>query len=577
MKVYDARTKMIHRMLRLDEDKEEEDEHGSHGNTRLPYGLCKKYHIDLPNDATPRQAWQALKDKKGISAKEEYAQLKSKDKAIDVNEIKMSKDPANQYFVYCPYRIIGLNHERFESKEEESENFSDMVNHSYIDDNREEFCNKIRNKFKQIPNGMIAYLKVGWPHATYLKVGNDRFERIEDASYDGHGHYKSRHEFDGKRFYSASELSECLYDTIQNSCNKEPYVKKRFEECSWPAIGIRGIIDNSSSDYSITMYKSPFFISTTSDDDEEIVEAHQCIAWFEEWWRKKEEEDKRRAEEAEQKRKKETEARKKKVISRKESRKPGLLKSNFDNKPITAKEISDMCHKEFGCFLKLDNALDNGTINTLDDYKAVYDAIDTVFSVFGDIPVYFTSAKVLYYEGGEIDADAEWSKKWGKSIITLRGWSDTKSETGQVRKANEQRLDEYERAKQRVRSGHFTEQDKETAKYKRSVVGATSINPTMTTVMHELGHAVYDKYLNRLGSSIKEVFQEAIDSGDIGKYISHYSTTDQFEFFAEAFTAYLIGDPLPQYIIDMVELPIKLRDGEVKRKDLVWGCSTAKK
>lgn len=30
-------------------------------NNRLPFGLCKKYHISLPNDATPKDAWEALK------------------------------------------------------------------------------------------------------------------------------------------------------------------------------------------------------------------------------------------------------------------------------------------------------------------------------------------------------------------------------------------------------------------------------------------------------------------------------------------------------------------------------------
>ena len=31
-------------------------------NNRLPYGLCKKYGIELPQGATPREAWAALHD-----------------------------------------------------------------------------------------------------------------------------------------------------------------------------------------------------------------------------------------------------------------------------------------------------------------------------------------------------------------------------------------------------------------------------------------------------------------------------------------------------------------------------------
>ena len=36
----------------------------------LAFGLCKKYHISLPDNATPRDAWEALK-KIGIEYFEE--------------------------------------------------------------------------------------------------------------------------------------------------------------------------------------------------------------------------------------------------------------------------------------------------------------------------------------------------------------------------------------------------------------------------------------------------------------------------------------------------------------------------
>ena len=34
-------------------------------NNRIPFGLCRKYHIELPEGATPKDAWEALK-KNGI-------------------------------------------------------------------------------------------------------------------------------------------------------------------------------------------------------------------------------------------------------------------------------------------------------------------------------------------------------------------------------------------------------------------------------------------------------------------------------------------------------------------------------
>lgn len=40
---------------------EETEEPENHGNTGLPFGLCKKHGIALPDNATPRDAWEALK------------------------------------------------------------------------------------------------------------------------------------------------------------------------------------------------------------------------------------------------------------------------------------------------------------------------------------------------------------------------------------------------------------------------------------------------------------------------------------------------------------------------------------
>lgn len=40
---------------------EEIEEGKTHGNTGLPFGLCAKYGIVLPRNATPREAWNALK------------------------------------------------------------------------------------------------------------------------------------------------------------------------------------------------------------------------------------------------------------------------------------------------------------------------------------------------------------------------------------------------------------------------------------------------------------------------------------------------------------------------------------
>lgn len=61
-------------------DQEEEESHESGGNTGLPFGLCKKYGISLPERATPRDAWAALKDKTGMSPKDFYEKLQDDEK-----------------------------------------------------------------------------------------------------------------------------------------------------------------------------------------------------------------------------------------------------------------------------------------------------------------------------------------------------------------------------------------------------------------------------------------------------------------------------------------------------------------
>lgn len=49
------------------------------GNTGLPFGLCKKYGIALPPKATPRDAWNALKHKTGLTPEQVYRDLKKKE------------------------------------------------------------------------------------------------------------------------------------------------------------------------------------------------------------------------------------------------------------------------------------------------------------------------------------------------------------------------------------------------------------------------------------------------------------------------------------------------------------------
>lgn len=63
-------------------------------DTRLPFGLCKEYGIELPPTAEPKDAWAAIKEKTGKSPEHFYAARASeeqKTRAIKVRGPKQTK------------------------------------------------------------------------------------------------------------------------------------------------------------------------------------------------------------------------------------------------------------------------------------------------------------------------------------------------------------------------------------------------------------------------------------------------------------------------------------------------------
>lgn len=75
------------------------------GNTGLPFGLCAKYGIKLPDGATPRDAWEALKEKTGKSPDDFYKELdggKGNGKEIHTEDKKPVESPkktkSNDFF-----------------------------------------------------------------------------------------------------------------------------------------------------------------------------------------------------------------------------------------------------------------------------------------------------------------------------------------------------------------------------------------------------------------------------------------------------------------------------------------------
>lgn len=60
----------MQRYIPVTEQEAEEQKKG--GNIGLPFGLCEKYGISLPQGATPRDAWDALEREKGIKPEDIY-------------------------------------------------------------------------------------------------------------------------------------------------------------------------------------------------------------------------------------------------------------------------------------------------------------------------------------------------------------------------------------------------------------------------------------------------------------------------------------------------------------------------
>lgn len=66
------------------------------GNIGLPFGLCEKYGIILPENATPTQAWDALKEKTGLSPDSFYKKLNKEEPEKQNNQAQNKMTPAEK-------------------------------------------------------------------------------------------------------------------------------------------------------------------------------------------------------------------------------------------------------------------------------------------------------------------------------------------------------------------------------------------------------------------------------------------------------------------------------------------------
>lgn len=121
----------------------------------------------------------------------------------------------------------------------------------------------------------------------------------------------------------------------------------------------------------------------------------------------------------------------------------------------------------------------------------------------------------------------------------------------------------------------YIKQWEEECKYTR---WTTTLNDVFGTITHEYGHILADQYFGQINGHransnwlsnpaladqkffVGETFRKAKKNGDIYS-ISMYAAKNEHEFFAETFTMYMTGEPLPEYIEDMVKKVIS--DGKL--------------
>ncbi len=88
------------------DEAEDQEQPRQGGNTGLPFGLCAKYGIRLPRNATPRDAWNALKDKTGLTPEQVYRDLREKENKKREQAQSIYDDEAPSRLKFVPAKTI---------------------------------------------------------------------------------------------------------------------------------------------------------------------------------------------------------------------------------------------------------------------------------------------------------------------------------------------------------------------------------------------------------------------------------------------------------------------------------------
>lgn len=168
---------------------------GGHGNTRLPFGLCQRYGIDVDSSWSPRDAWDALA-KKGVTPDAEFAKRNGGTSFIKTRSGATFKNLSSTKASNGRYTLRGDFTDHTLSGREITA--PDSAFHTFL--NKEEMYACLQehgiSRFKDPDTGeMVNPSKMKLPK-TVAKVGETRYkDLVLGTRYNKTGHPYSRRGF----------------------------------------------------------------------------------------------------------------------------------------------------------------------------------------------------------------------------------------------------------------------------------------------------------------------------------------------------------------------------------------------
>lgn len=217
---------------------------GGHGNTRLPFGLCQRYGIEIQKGWAPRDAWDALADK-GVTPGSEFEKRKAKTtvKSRFGREFRNIHSKQNKDGSYALYGDFDSTSPFSEKKETHTN--SRMCDFNCKDEMYSFLKEQGVNRFKDPDSGKVVNpSKMDLPE-TVAKVGDRRYkeltlgfrrDRTGHVGY-GRGYAITGQGYDGKRvvlkvFKNPKEAIDyaksigCPNEKLRRTKDYEDYMKK---------------------------------------------------------------------------------------------------------------------------------------------------------------------------------------------------------------------------------------------------------------------------------------------------------------------------------------------------------------